>query len=147
MELANNRKANFNYQIIDTLEAGLVLQGTEVKSCRGNGVSMQDSHVSFEGGEAWLRECHIAPYKEGNRENHEPKRKRKLLIHKREMKRLLKQVEQKGLTVVPLKFYLKRGKIKVLLGLAKGKNVADKRDTLKKRDSDRQMQRIKSSFR
>ena len=99
--------------------------------------------MAFEKGEAWLREVNIATYEQGNRENHEPKRKRKLLLHKREIRKLMTQVDQKGLSVIPLGMHLKRGKIKVSLGLCRGKNVADKRDTMKKRDMDRSLQRLK----
>ena len=144
MELTNNRKARFNYEVLETLEAGIELKGTEVKSCRNKAISISEGFVSFEKDEAWLRESHISPYEQGNRNNHEPTRKRRLLLHKREIRKLIREVEQKGLTVVPLKVYLKRGKVKVLLGLCRGKNVVDKRDTIKKRDNDRSLQRLKN---
>jgi SsrA-binding protein len=143
MEIAKNRKARFNYEVIETFEAGIELQGTEVKSCRNKSISISEGFVSFEKGEAWLRETHISTYEQGNRNNHEPKRKRRLLLHKREIRKLIKEIEHKGLAVIPLGVYLKRGKIKISIGLCRGKNVADKRDTMKKRDNDRALQRLK----
>jgi SsrA-binding protein len=144
MELATNRKARFNYEIIEKYEAGIELQGTEVKSCRNKSISIAEAFVAFEGGEAWMRESHISPYEMGNRNNHDPKRKRRLLLHKREIRKLIRDVEQKGLSVIPLGVHLKRGKIKIAVALCRGKNTVDKRETLKKRDNDRNMQRLKN---
>ena len=144
MELATNRKARFNYEIIDKYEAGIELQGTEVKSCRNKAISIAEAFVAFEGGEAWMRESHISPYEMGNRNNHDPKRKRRLLLHKREIRKLIRDVEQKGLSVIPLGVHLKRGKIKIAIALCRGKNTVDKRETLKKRDNDRSLQRLKN---
>lgn len=135
-DLAKNKKAFHQYQILETLEAGIELKGTEVKSCRENSISMADSYVKIENGEAWLLNVNIAVYKYGNQFNHEPTRARKLLLHKREILKLAQSISEKGNTIVPLKFYLNRGKIKVQLGVAKGKTHADKRDTLKKRQDE-----------
>lgn len=135
-DLAKNKKAFHQYQILDKLEAGLELKGTEVKSCREHSITMADSYVKIENGEAWLLNVNIAVYKHGNQFNHDPKRNRKLLLHKSEIRKLIQQIGEKGLTIVPLKFYLSRGKVKVQLGIAKGKTHADKRDTLRKRQDD-----------
>ncbi|WDE97842.1 SsrA-binding protein SmpB [Lentisphaera profundi] len=144
MELANNKKARFNYEIIEKYEAGIELQGTEVKSCRKKSISIGEAFIAFEGGEAWMRECHISTYEQGNRNNHEPKRKRRLLLHKREIKKLMREVDHKGLSVIPLGVHLKRGKIKVSIALCRGKNTVDKRQTMKNRDNDRTLQRFKN---
>ena len=144
MEIAKNRKARFNYEIIEKYEAGVELQGTEVKSCRNKSISIAEAFVAFESGEAWMRESHISPYEQGNRNNHEPKRKRRLLLHKREIRKLMREVELKGLSVIPLSVHLKRGKIKISIGLCRGKNTVDKRDSIKKRDNDRALQRLKN---
>ncbi|MDD7984747.1 SsrA-binding protein SmpB [Lentisphaera marina] len=144
MEIATNRKARFNYEVIEKYEAGIELQGTEVKSCRNKAISIGEAFVAFEQGEAYMRESHISTYEQGNRNNHEPKRKRRLLLHKREIRKLMREVEQKGLSVIPLGVHLKRGKIKIALGLCRGKNTVDKRDTIKKRDNDRALQRLKN---
>lgn len=135
-DLAKNKKAFHQYQILETLEAGIELKGTEVKSCRENSISMADSYVKIENGEAWLLNVNIAVYKYGNQFNHEPTRTRKLLLHKREILKLAQLISEKGNTIIPLKFYLNRGKIKVQLGVAKGKTHADKRETLKKRQDE-----------
>ncbi len=139
--LATNRKAFHNYEILDRYEAGIVLAGTEVKSCRERSISCADAFVSLERGEAWLLNVHIAGYDYGNRFNHDVRRKRKLLLHRMEILRLSQKVKEKGLTVVPLRFYLSRGIIKVELGLARGKNTVDKRDSLRDRQDDREIRR------
>lgn len=139
--LADNRIARHRYFIEDTFDAGVVLTGTEVKSAKAGRVQLRDSFVRIMRGEAWLLNCHIAPYEQGNIANHEPTRTRKLLLHKAEIKRLIGQGEQKGMTLVPLKLYLKRGFVKVEIGLCKGKELHDKRATIKKRESDREMAR------
>ena len=139
--LATNRKVRHNYQILDTLEAGIALAGTEVKSIRNREVSIEEAFAAEQHGEMFLHNLHVRPYSHGNIHNHEPQRIRKLLLHKREIRRIGAQLSQQGLTLVPLDLHLRRGKVKVLLGLAKGKNVSDKRETLKKKQSDRDARR------
>lgn len=141
--IATNRRARFEYELLDKLEAGMVLVGTEVKSLRAGGVNMSDAYVSVRSGEAWLNSLYIAPFEKGNRNNHEPTRPRKLLLHAREIGRLARGMEEKGLTVVPLELYFKDGIAKCRIALAKGKKLHDKRDTVAarqvKRDLDRQL--------
>lgn len=139
--LASNRKARHNYQILDTVEAGIALAGTEVKSIRNREVSVEEAFAVESRGEMFLHNLHIRPYSHGNIHNHEPQRIRKLLLHKREIRKIGARLSQQGLTLVPLDLHLRRGKVKVLLGLAKGKNVSDKRETLKKKQSDRDARR------
>ncbi|MGA0333757.1 MAG: SsrA-binding protein SmpB [Kiritimatiellia bacterium] len=139
--LATNRKARHNYQILETLEAGIVLAGTEVKSLRNREMSIEEAFASESNGEMYLHNLHIRAYSHGNIHNHEPVRIRKLLLHKQEIRKIGAKIAQQGLTLVPLDLHLRRGKIKVLLGLAKGKNVSDKRDSLKKKDADRDARR------
>lgn len=139
--LASNRKARHQYHILETIEAGIVLAGTEVKSIRNREVSIEEAFASESRGELFLHNMHVRTYSHGNRFNHEPQRIRKLLLHKREIRKLTGTLAQQGLTLVPLDLHLRRGKIKVRLGLAKGKNVADKRQTLKKKQSDREARR------
>ena len=133
-QLANNRKARHLYNVLDTLECGIDLRGTEVKSMRGASFSFSDSYARIIDGELWLVSFHISPYKFGNIHNHDPDRNRRLLVHKQEIKRLRRQVEEKGLTLVPLRFYFKRGLIKLELGVCRGKKLYDRRETIKKRD-------------
>jgi len=142
-EIVQNKKARFEYEILDTIEAGIVLKGTEVKSVRLKKVNIQDAYARIKDGEAFLHGMNISPYESGNIFNHDPLRVRKLLLHKQEIKRLTGKQQEKGLTLVPLKVYWKNGKVKVLLGLAKGKTLYDKRHDIKKRDSDRELQRYK----
>ncbi|EFR30828.1 SsrA-binding protein SmpB [Eremococcus coleocola] len=141
--LASNRKARHDYEILETLEAGIALTGTEIKSVRQGKMNLQDGYISFYGGQAWLKAAHISPYEQGNIFNHDPVRDRKLLLHKREILKWDQELRQKGLTAVPLKVYLVRGRAKLLIGLARGKNKYDKRQSLKqdqaKRDIDRAM--------
>jgi SsrA-binding protein len=139
--VATNRKARFEYQILDTLEAGLVLVGTEIKSIRARQVSLDEGFVLVERGEAWLVNVHIAAYTPASRQGHEPRRKRKLLLHRREIDRLHSRVQEKGYTLVPIRLYLKEGRAKVEIAVAKGKKLWDKRQTISKRDSDRQIER------
>jgi len=139
--VATNRKAFHEYFISDTFEAGLVLVGSEIKSIRAGRVSLQDGYVSFEQGEAWLANVHIAQYDPASRQNHDPKRRRKLLLHRREIDRLAGKVQEKGFTVIPTRLYLKDGRAKVEIGLAKGKRLYDKREAIAKRDSQRQVDR------
>jgi SsrA-binding protein len=140
--IATNRKARHEYRFHDTYEAGLVLVGTEIKSIRAGQVSLQEGFVVFQEGEAWLVNVHIAPYDPAARQNHEPRRKRKLLLHRREIDRLRSRVQEKGFTVVPSKLYLKDGRAKVEIALARGKKLHDKRQTIAKRDAKRQMDRV-----
>jgi len=139
-----NRKAYHDYHIDDVVEGGLVLTGTEIKSIRGGKVNLRDSYARLENGEMWLIGAHIAPYPGGNRYNHEPKRPRKILLHRKEIATLGGSTTRKGLTLVPLKLYLKNGMAKVELGLAKGKKVYDKREAISQRDAQRQIQRALS---
>ena len=139
--VATNRKAFHEYFISDTFEAGVALVGSEIKSIRAGRVSLQDGYVSFEQGEAWLVNVHIAPYDPASRQNHDPKRRRKLLLHRREIDRLAGKVQEKGFTVIPTRLYLKDGRAKVEIGLAKGKRLYDKREAIAKRDSQRQVDR------
>jgi SsrA-binding protein len=139
--VANNRKARHEYHFDDTYEAGLVLMGTEIKSIRAGQVSLQEGFVLFEEGEAWLVNVHIAPYDPASRQNHEPRRRRKLLLHRRQLDRLHSRAREKGYTVIPTKLYLKDGRAKVEIALARGKKLYDKRQTIAKRDSKRQVER------
>lgn len=139
--VASNRKARHDYFIEETVEAGLVLTGTEIKSIRAGRVNLQDSFVTIRSGEAWLIGAHVSPYSHGNRENHEPRRERKLLLHRREINRLAGKMQEKGWTLVPLRIYLRNGRAKVELGLARGKKLYDKRDSIAKHDHDREMRR------
>jgi SsrA-binding protein len=139
--IATNRKARHEYQFHDTYEAGLVLKGSEIKSIRAGRVSLQEGFVLFDGGEAWLVNVHIAQYDPASQQNHEPKRRRKLLLHRREIERLQSRAQEKGYTVVPTKLYLKDGRAKVEIALARGKKLYDKRQTMAKRDSKRQVER------
>ena len=139
--IATNRKARHDYIIEDTFEAGLVLTGSEIKSVRAGQVNLRDSYASLREGELWLVNTHIAPYKQASRENHEPRRDRKLLMHRREINRLTGKLQEKGLTLVPLQLYLKDSRAKVELGLARGKKLHDKRQTMRERDDRRQMER------
>jgi len=139
--VASNRKAFHEYFVTDTFEAGMALVGSEIKSIRAGRVSLQDGYVSFEQGEAWLLNVHIAQYDPASRQNHDPKRRRKLLLHRREIDRLAGKVQEKGFTVIPTRLYLKDGRAKVEIGLAKGKRLYDKREAIAKRDSQRQVDR------
>jgi SsrA-binding protein len=137
--VATNRKAFHNFTILETYEAGLVLQGTEVKSLRESLVNFKDCYASIDGEEAWLIGCHISPYHHGSDANHDPERRRKLLLHRREIGRLLGKVAERGLTLVPLRLYFKSGRAKVELGLARGKKLHDKRAAIRERDERREM--------
>ena len=140
--VANNRKASFEYFLLERFEAGLVLQGSEIKSIRAGQMSIQESYVDIANGdEAWLVEAHIAPYVQANRFNHDPKRKRKLLLHKKQIRELWNNIRIKGMTVVPLRVYLKDGRAKIEIALAKGKKAYDKRATIAKRDEARSTER------
>lgn len=139
--LANNRKARHDYEILDTYEAGLVLKGTEIKSMRQGRLNLKDGFVSFYRGEAWLKNVHVSPYDQGNRFNHDPLRDRKLLLHKRQINNLYNEVRQNRYTVIPLRVYLKQGRAKVLIGLARGKTNYDKRHSLKEQQAKRDIAR------
>jgi SsrA-binding protein len=137
--VATNKKARHRFHILETVEAGLVLQGTEVKSLREGNCSLDEAFARPRGEELWILNMHIAPYAQGNRENHEPRRPRKLLLHRREIRQLKDRIEQKGHTLVPLSLYFKRGRAKLELGLARGKRVADQREDMRRRDAEREM--------
>ena len=137
--VASNRRARHEYEILETFEAGLVLRGTEVKSLRTGQVNFQDSYATVKSNELWLLGCHISPYSHGTDANHDPERDRKLLLHAREIRRLLGKVAERGLTIVPLKLYFKNGRAKLEIGLARGKKLHDKRATLRDRQTRREM--------
>jgi SsrA-binding protein len=139
--LATNKKAFHDYHILETFEAGIALLGTEVKSIREGKVDIKESMIRIRDEEAFLVGCHVHPYSHGNLFNHEPVRTRKLLLHKREIRRLMGKVQEKGLTLVPTRVYLKNGRIKVEIALAKGKKMHDKRETLKTREAGREVER------
>ncbi len=135
---ATNKKAFHDYFILDRLEAGIVLVGTEVKSVRESRINLKDSYALIRQGEPFLLNCHISPYSHGNRQNHDPLRARKLLLHHKEIRKLIGKTQEKGLTLVPLRMYLRRGKIKVELGVARGKKLHDKRETARRKEMDRE---------
>jgi len=135
--VATNRKAKFEYFLIETFEAGVSLQGSEIKSIRAGQVSLSEAFVQTDGKEAWLRDAHIAPYEPANRFNHDPVRPRRLLLHKKEIRQLWDAVRQKGMTIIPTRVYLKDGRAKVEIALARGKKSYDKRETIAKRDRER----------
>jgi SsrA-binding protein len=137
--IAQNKKARYEYQIEETLEAGLVLTGTEVKACREGRANLSDAYAMVEEGEAWLLQCHISPYSHGNRTNHDPTRRRKLLLHRSEIESLQVKVAQEGRTVIPLRLYFKHGLAKAELAVARGKKTVDRRHDIAKRDADRRM--------
>lgn len=140
--ITDNRRARFQYEILETFEAGIELQGTEVKSIRSGRANLQDSFVLIRGGEAWLMNMHVSPYETASRTfNHDPTRRRKLLLHRKEINRLTGLVEQKGLTIVPLKLVLRRGWVKAQVAVARGKKLYDKRETIKDRQQKRDAQR------
>lgn len=143
--VAQNKKARHDYTIVDTIEAGLVLTGTEIKSVRAARITLKDGYAQIKNGEAWLVNVHITPYEQGNIWNQEPERTRKLLLKKREIDKLAQELKGTGMTLVPLKVYLKDGFAKVLLGLAKGKHDYDKRESIKRRDQNREIARVMKS--
>ncbi len=140
--VSTNKKARFNYEIIEKIEAGISLKGTEVKSVRNKNVSIGESYAQIKNNEVFLHNLHISPYEQGNRENHDPIRVRKLLLHKQEIKKLVSKIQLKGLSLVPLSIYLRKGKIKIELAVGRGKRLVDKRESLKKRAVDREIARI-----
>jgi SsrA-binding protein len=143
--VAQNRRASHDYAILETVEAGLVLAGTEVKSLRVGKASLQEAWATIDSGEAFVHQMHIPPYEQGNRWNLDPVRKRKLLLHRAEIEKIRKALEQKGLTLIPLKLYFTKGRAKLLLGVARGKKTHDKRQAIAERDVRREMDRAKRS--
>jgi len=139
--IATNKKARHDYFIEDSYEAGLVLTGSEIKSIRAGQVNLRDSYAALQDNELWLVNSHIAPYKQASYQNHEPRRQRKLLLHRREINRLIGKLQEKGLTLIPLQLYLKNGLAKVELGLGRGKKQYDKRQTMRERDDRRRISR------
>ncbi|GAB4419736.1 MAG: SsrA-binding protein SmpB [Anaerolineales bacterium] len=135
--VATNRKAKFEYFLHDTFEAGIELKGSEIKSIRAGQISLAEAYVKVENLQAWLMDAHVAPYEQANRFNHEPRRPRRLLLHKREIRKLWNDVRQKGMTIVPTRVYLKNGRAKVEIALARGKKIYDKREAIAKRDRER----------
>lgn len=139
--VSHNRRASHDYELGETYEAGIVLTGTEIKSVRLNKVDLKRGYARVKDGEVWLYDIHISPYEQGNRENHEPERPRKLLLHKREIAKLFRLIKEKGITLVPTKMYLKDGRAKIEIAVATGKKSFDKRESLAKKDSQRQIER------
>lgn len=139
--VATNRRARFDFEVLETIEAGLVLLGSEVKSLRDKGADLKDSYAAVRGGEMWLFGMRIAPYQFAREGGHDPERERKLLLHRREIQRLEAQLAERRLTLIPLRLYFKEGKAKVELGLGRGKTKYDKRETLKRRQAEREMDR------
>jgi SsrA-binding protein len=143
--VASNREAYHNYHILETHECGIALTGTEVKSIREGRCNLKDGYAQIRQSEAWLMNVHISPYSHGNRENHDPTRSRKLLLHRGEIDKLAGKVQEKGLTLIPTKMYLKAGHVKVEIGVAKGKKLYDKRETEKRREADREARAMMKS--
>lgn len=139
--VATNKKARFEYFLLEHFEAGLALQGSEIKSIRAGQASLAEAYVRVENGQAWLVDAHIAPYAQANRFNHDPRRPRRLLLHKREIREIFDAVRQKGVTIVPTRIYLKHGRAKVEIAIAKGKKLHDKRQVLAQREAEREMER------
>lgn len=144
--VSTNKKARFEYFILETFEAGLVLKGTEIKSIRSGQISLQEAYVRTDGKEIWLVGAHVAPYEHASAFQHDPKRDRKLLLHKKEIRKLFDEIRIKGMTIVPMRVYLKGGKAKLEIGLAKGKKQYDKRESIKERDIERETSRIKGGW-
>jgi SsrA-binding protein len=140
--IARNRKAHHDYSFQDRFEAGMVLSGSEIKSIRAGQISIKEAYVRTDGEEAWLVNSHIAPYDPASMQNHLPKRERKLLLHKKEIIKLWDEVRQKGFTIIPLQVYLKKGRAKIEIALAKGKHTYDKRQAIAKRDAEREIRRV-----
>lgn len=145
-QVATNRKAFHDYFLEDTYEAGIALTGTEIKSVRAARVNLRDGFVILRNREAWLVNVHISPYDFGNRENHEPRRERKLLLHRQELRKLQSRVSERGWTIVPLRMYLKDGRAKVEIALVRGKRLYDKKDAIAERDADRELRRVIKEF-
>ena len=143
--ISDNRKAFHNYHVLESFEAGVVLMGSEVKSLRNGHVQLKDSYVVFKGDELWLQNCHISPYSASSYNNHETEQHRKLLLHRNEIDKIIAQIKEKGLTMVPLKIYFKDGIAKLQVALVKGKKAHDKRDDIKKRDAKRELDQEKKA--
>jgi SsrA-binding protein len=139
--VATNRKARFEYFLLEEFEAGLSLQGSEIKSIRAGQVSLAEAYVRVDGKNAWLVDAHVAPYEQANRFNHDPKRQRRLLLHKKEIKKLWDAIRQKGVTIIPTRIYLKGGHAKLQIAIARGKKLFDKRAAIAKRETDREIER------
>lgn len=139
--VATNRKAKFEYFLLEEFEAGLSLQGSEIKSIRAGQVSLTEAYVRVDGKNAWLVDAHVAPYEQANRNNHDPKRQKRLLLHKKEIKKLWDAIRQKGVTIIPTRIYLKGGHAKLEIAIARGKKLFDKRSTIAKRDAEREIDR------
>jgi SsrA-binding protein len=146
-DLVSNRRATHDYEILETFEAGIVLQGTEIKSLRNHGGGLQEAYVKVFDNELWLIGCSITPYRFGSIHNHEEKRDRKLLMHKREILKIKTAIQEKGLTIIPLALYLSKGRAKVRIAIAKGKKTFDKRAAIKERDDKRSIQKVMKNFR
>lgn len=145
--ITDNRQARYRYSILETYEAGIELQGTEVKSIRQGRVNLRDGYALIRNDQAWLHNVHISPYNAASQYfNHDPRRTRRLLLHRNEIRKLIGKVEQKGLALIPLKLYLKRGWVKVSIGLGKGKKLHDKRESLKRKQQDREISRVLKSY-
>lgn len=140
-DVASNRYASHRYELIDRIECGIVLEGTEVKALRTSGAQLKDGYASIDGGELWLHSVHIPPYGPASRENHDPERKRKLLVHRKELDRLAARVAERGLTLVPTRIYFKGSHAKVEIALARGKDLYDKRQSIRERETKRDMER------
>ncbi len=140
--ICKNRKARFNYFIEDTYEAGIALLGSEVKSLRQGKANLSDAYAKIEDGQLYLVDAHISPYDQANRQNHDPLRQRRLLMHRREIKKLVGKVAERGFSLIPLQLYFKNGKVKVRLALAKGKKAYDKRESIRKKDQRRELERL-----
>ena len=145
--IQDNKSVRFDYHVIETFEAGLVLMGSEVKSIRDRSIQLKDAYVAFKGTEAFLQNVHIGEYRASSYNNHQPERLRKLLLHKHELQQIFDALREKGLTCVPTKIYFKKGRVKVEVALVKGKKIHDKREALKKRDVDNQLRRVKQKSR
>ncbi len=143
--VANNRKAGFEYFLFERFEAGLALKGSEIKSIRAGQISLAESYIRVDENQAWLIEAHVAPYVQANRFNHDPKRPRRLLLHSKEIREMWEAVRQKGVTIVPIRVYLKNGRAKLEIAIAKGKKLHDKREAIARRDAEREMDREASS--
>jgi SsrA-binding protein len=139
--VATNRKAGFEYFLFERFEAGLALKGSEIKSIRAGQISLAESYIRVDENQAWLIEAHIAPYVQANRFNHDPKRARRLLLHRKEIREMWDAVRQKGVTIVPIRVYLKNGRAKLEIAIAKGKKLHDKREAIARRDAEREMDR------
>ncbi len=140
-DIASNRYASHKYELVERLECGIALQGSEVKSLRESGAQLKDGYASIEGGELWLNAVHIPPYAPASRENHDPERRRKLLVHRRELERLAVRTKERGFTLVPTRMYFSGSHAKVEIALARGKTLYDKRESLRKREQQREIQR------